>query len=277
MKPLIINFTPTGMIPRKSTHPGVPESPDEIIDQVHEAFELGITLVHLHARNSDGTPTYKKSIYSKIMEGLRKHCPKLVICTSLSGRNFPEFEKRSEPIELYPDMASLTLSSLNFVQQASINSPDMIIRLVDKMNSFGVKPELEVFDFGMINFAQYLINKELIQAPFYYNIILGNIASAQMDLIQAGTMIKSLPPDSFWSLGGIGRFQLSANLTAIANDGGVRIGLEDNTIFDYKDKQAASNISLIRRIHEFAALAGRSIMKPEEFGNAGFYNSKNNC
>jgi uncharacterized protein (DUF849 family) len=265
------------MIPRKSDILGVPESPDEIIDQVHEAFELGITMVHLHARNSNGTPTYKKSIYSKIIEGLRKHCPKLVICTSLSGRNFPEFEKRSEPIELYPDMASLTLSSLNFVQQASINSPDMIIRLVDKMNSFGVKPELEVFDFGMINYAQYLINKDLIQAPFYYNIILGNIASAQMDLIQAGTMIKSLPPESFWSLGGIGRFQLSANLTAIANDGGVRVGLEDNTIFDYKDKQAASNISLIRRIHEFAALAGRSIMKPEEFGNAGFYNAKNNC
>jgi uncharacterized protein (DUF849 family) len=273
MKPLIINFTPTGMIPRKSVVPGVPESPNEIVEQVHEAFELGITLVHLHARNTDGTPTYKKSIYSEIIEGIRKHCPTLVICTSLSGRNFPEFEKRSEPIELYPDMASLTLSSLNFVQQASINSPDMIVRLAEKMKLYGVKPELEVFDFGMINYAQYLINKKIIQPPFYYNIILGNIASAQMDLTQAGVMIKSLPASSFWSLGGIGRFQLGANLTAIANDGGVRVGLEDNTIFDYNNQKVATNIALIRRIHDFATLAGRPVMKSKDFGDAGFYNS----
>ncbi len=273
MNPLIINFTPTGMIPKKSEVPSVPESPEEIIEQVHEAFELGITLVHLHAREEDGTPTYKKLVYAKIIEGIRKHCPDLVLCTSLSGRNFPEFEKRSEPLELYPDMASLTLSSLNFVQQASINTPDSIRGLVEKMNEFGVKPELEVFGPGMINYAQYLINKGLVKPPFYYNIILGNIASAQMDLSQAGIMINSLPENSYWALGGIGRFQLIANMTAIANGGGVRVGLEDNTIYDFNTMTPATNIQLIQRIHKLAELANRTIMKPKEFGDMGFYNS----
>lgn len=273
MKPLIVNFTPTGMIPRKSDLPSVPESPDEIIEQVHEVFELGITLVHLHARNTDGSPTYKKQVYAKIIEGIKKHCPELVICTSLSGRNFPEFEKRSEPIELYPDMASLTLSSLNFVQQASLNAPDIIVKMVEKMNEYGVKPELEVFGPGMINYAQYLINKALIKPPFYYNIILGNIASAQMELSQTGVMINSLPKESYWALGGIGKFQLMANMTAIANDGGVRVGLEDNTIYDFNIMKPATNLQLIQRIHKLAELANRTILKPEEFGKMGFYNS----
>lgn len=275
MTSLIINFTPTGMIPLKKDIPSLPESADEIIEQVHEAFELGITLVHLHAREIDGTPTYKKSIYSNIINGIRKYCPKLVICTSLSGRNFPEFEKRSEPIELEPDMASLTLSSLNFVNQVSVNSPDMLKMLVEKMNKYGVNPELEVFEPGMINYAQYLINKGLIKPPFYYNIILGNIASAQMELAQVGIMINSLPENSYWALGGIGQYQLAANMTAIANGGGVRVGLEDNTIFDYSTKVQATNIDLVKRIHAFSKLADREIMKSSDFGNLGFYNTKN--
>jgi len=108
--PLIINFTPTGMIPRKEQTPHVPVSTDEIIEEVHKADELGITMVHLHARNNDGNPTYKADVYDKILSGLRKHCPDLVLCVSLSGRDFPEIEKRSEVLQLKPDMGSLTLS-----------------------------------------------------------------------------------------------------------------------------------------------------------------------
>ena len=113
---IIINFCPTGMVPLKNHTPHVPISPMEIIEQTHEAYEIGITIAHLHAREEDGTPTYKKSIYQEIFEGVRKYCPDLIICGSSSGRNFPEFEKRSEVIELRPDMCSLTLSSLNFAK-----------------------------------------------------------------------------------------------------------------------------------------------------------------
>src|SRR5687767_9289503 len=108
MHDLIINFTPTGMVPTKAMNPAVPIEVNEIIEEVHLAFEEGITLVHLHARDENGVPTYKKSVYESIINGIRSHCPELVLCLSLSGRNFNEFEKRSEPVELSPDMGSLT-------------------------------------------------------------------------------------------------------------------------------------------------------------------------
>lgn len=110
-KKIVVNFCPTGMVPQKQDTPHVPISPQEIIEQTHEAYEIGVTIAHLHAREEDGIPSYKKSIYQEIFEGVRRHCPDLIICGSSSGRNFPEFEKRSEVIELKPDMCSLTLSS----------------------------------------------------------------------------------------------------------------------------------------------------------------------
>lgn len=154
------------MVPTKAMTPNVPISPVEVIEQVQEAHELGITIAHVHAREKDGTPSWEPRIYQAIFEGVRKHCPGLVICASTSGRNFPEFEKRSAVIELMPDMCSLTLSSLNFAQHPSVNSPDMITGLLEKMNDFGVKPEFECFDLGMINFGKYLIKKGLAKGPY---------------------------------------------------------------------------------------------------------------
>ena len=122
---IIINFCPTGMVPTKKDTPHVPISAQEIIEQTHEAYEIGITIAHLHARDDDGVPAYKKVKYAEIFEGVRKYCPTLVVCGSTSGRDFPEFEKRSEVIELQPDMCSLTLSSLNFINKASTNEPWM--------------------------------------------------------------------------------------------------------------------------------------------------------
>lgn len=272
MLDLIINFAPTGMIPTKEMTPHVPVTPSEIIEQVHEANEIGITLVHLHARDENGIPTYKKSIYQEIIEGVRKYCPELVLCVSLSGRNFNEFEKRSEVIELRPDMGSLTLSSLNFVKQASVNSPDMIKRLVTKMNSYGVKPELEAFDLGMINYAKYLISKGLIKPPYYFNLLFGNIAGAQADLSHLGLSINELPPNSYWALAGLGSTQFSVNVCAIVSGGGVRVGLEDNIFHDSKKEVKATNTELLRRIHIVAEMAERNIMKSKDFGNLGFYN-----
>ncbi|MGD1843051.1 MAG: 3-keto-5-aminohexanoate cleavage protein [Thermonemataceae bacterium] len=274
MKSLIINFTPTGIIPRKEHTPYIPISPEEIIEQVHQAYELGITVVHLHAREANGDASYKATIYRPILEGLRKHCPKLVLGVSLSGRNFSEFEKRSEVLALQPDMGSLTLGSLNFMKQASLNAPDMIQRLLEKMDDYGVNPELECFDMGMINYAKYLISKQMIHPPYYFNLLVGNIATAQADLLQIGLMIKELPNASYWALGGIGSFQQVANSIAIACGGGVRIGLEDNIWQDAEKTQLASNHSLLERIHQLAAIAERPIQSPESFGKAGFYNKK---
>lgn len=272
--PLIVNFTPTGMVPTKEMTPHIPISVQEIVEQVHEACELGITLVHLHARSeTSGKPTWEASVYGRIFEGIRQHCPELVLCASLSGRNFNEFEKRSEVLSLYPDMGSLTLSSLNFPGQASVNAPDMIQQLAEAMIEKGVHPEMEVFDLGMLHYGQYLIRKGLLRPPFYVNIIAGNISGIQASLSELGMAVQLVPPGGYWAFGGIGRQQLPAAAMAIAAGGGVRIGLEDNIYLDSERKHLATNMDLIRQVHRLADMFERPVMKPAEFGALGFYNS----
>ncbi|MFC1808896.1 3-keto-5-aminohexanoate cleavage protein [Candidatus Omnitrophota bacterium] len=267
---LIINFTPTGMIPTKDMTPHVPISPNEIIEDIHKACEVGITMVHVHARDEKtGVPTYKAEVYKKIIEGIRKFSKDLVVCVSLSGRNFKEFEQRSEPLCLdgtcKPDMGSLTLSSLNFNQTESVNSPKMIQRLAETMKEKGIKVELEAFDAGMINYAKYLITKKLLDPPHYFNLLLGNIACAQADLLHAGMMVNDLPENSLWSFAGIGSYQFSMNSAAIAFGGGVRIGLEDNIWYDKQRTMLATNVSLLERIHFIAEANGRSVMPSSQF------------
>lgn len=267
---------PTGMMPTKAMTPYVPISVNEIIEQTHEAAEIGITLVHLHARDEDGLPTYKASVYGKIVEGIRKHCPDLVTCLSLSGRNFNTFEKRSEALQLGVDMGSLTLSSMNFTKLASINDPKMIRSLCERMKEVGTNPELEVFDLGMINYSKYLMRKGYIQEPLYYNIVLGNVAGMQATAQHVGVALCDLPPGAMWALGGIGTQQLQANILGIALGGGVRVGLEDNIFYDLERKHLATNRQLIERVHLFAKECGRPIMSSQTFGDFGFYNKFRN-
>lgn len=266
---LIVNFAPTGLIPTKEMTPHVPISISEIVEDVHQAFEIGITMLHVHARDQKtGRPTHKNEVYGPIIEGIRKFAPKLIICVSLSGRDFSGFEERAEPLSLEgglkPDMGSLTLSSLNFNKQASVNTPDMISALASEMKKRGIVPELEAFDAGMINFARYLIRKGLIEPPCYFNLLFGNIACAQADLLHAGIMVRDLPENSYWSFAGVGDFQLRMNSIAIAIGGGVRVGLEDNVWFDAARTKPAGNADLLRRIHTLAEANERPLMLPEE-------------
>jgi len=267
---LIIDFTPTGMIPTKHLTPFVPVTISEIIEDIHRAWEIGITKVHLHARSHENeSPTYKKEIYAEIIEGIRNFAPDLVVCVSLSGRTHNKFEERSDALELSgylkPDMGSLTLSSLNFNKIASINTPDMILALAERMQKLGILPELEAFDAGMINYAKYLIKRGLLQPPHYFNLLLGNIACAQADILHAGIMIRDLPENSIWSIAGIGDEQLKMNSVAIAIGGGVRVGLEDNIWYDTERTKLASNADLLKRIHVIANANGRKLMTPAEF------------
>jgi 3-keto-5-aminohexanoate cleavage enzyme len=264
---LIINFTPTGMIPTREMTPHVPIAPDEIIEDVRQAVDLGITMVHLHARNSDtGKSTHEAHIYGEIIAGIRSFSTDLIICVSLSGRDISEFEKRAEPLQLEgdlkPDMGSLTLSSLNFNRVASVNSPDMIQMLANEMKSRGILAELEAFDAGMINYAKYLERKGILEPPHYFNLLLGNIACAQADLLHVGIMVRDLPQNSYWSLAGIGNYQLMMNSVAIVSGGGIRVGLEDNIWFDEARTRLATNFDLLRRIHRLAEASERKVMSP---------------
>ena len=243
----IINFTPTGtQTTRENSY--APLLANEIIDEVHEANELGISIVHLHARDEETLKnTYRKETYQKIIEGIKKHCPELLICVSLTGRNFPELEKRSEVLQLYPDMGSLTMSSLNFPTGTSINEPNMILSLIDEMDKYGVQPEIECFDSGMLNYTNYLISKKKLQPPYHINLILGNIYNGQCDLSTLLSIKTNVPNESYVCLGGVGSQQLKSTTYGLLDFDGVRIGLEDNLY--YRDKEKTTNIELLKRTH----------------------------
>jgi len=268
-KKLVINLAPTGMIPTKEMTEHVPVAINEIVENVLEAYEIGITMVHIHARDDlTGKPTYKKNVYGRIIEGIRSYAQELIICVSTSGRDLKQFEKRAEPLflkgNLKPDMGSLTLSSLNFNKVASVNDPEIIMQLAMTMRDREILPEMEAFDTGMVNFAKYLNRKGIIQPPHYFNLLLGNIACAQADLLHAGIMVRDLPENSHWCMAGIGDSQLSMNAIAIATGGGVRVGLEDNIWYDLERTKLATNADLVKRIHYFANANEREFMTPSE-------------
>ena len=265
----IINFTPTGtQTTRENSY--APLESNEIIDSVVEANELGITLVHLHARDENLKNTYKVEHFSKIVDGIRKYCPDLAICVSMSGRNFPEVEKRTEVLQLMPDMASLTLSSLNFQTGASINQPDVILQLIEQMDKWGVVPELECFDTGMINMANHLISKSILKPPFYFNIILGNLYNSQSDILSVANVKHQLPENSITTLGGIGIQQLRSNIYGLIDFDGIRVGLEDNLMFRKGEK--ATNSELIKRIHRIMTELDLEVMPSTEFKKLGYAN-----
>jgi uncharacterized protein (DUF849 family) len=272
MEKKVINFTPTGTQPTKQNS-NAPLSPNKIVEEVHFAFELGISVTHLHARDEHFINTWRPDIYQKIIEGVRKHCPGLSICVSLTGRYFPEFDKRSAVLELMPDMGSLTMSSINFPKAVSVNEPDVIIKLIEKMDEYGVIPEIECFDSGMLNYTNYLINKGILKGPHYINVILGNLYNGQADASTIATILANKPEDSVMCFGGIGKDQIKANLMGIMYADGVRIGLEDNLY--YKDKELATNVQLLHRLLRIMKETDIAPMSPEKFKTLGYANKIN--
>ena len=267
-----ISFCPTGMVPQKSDTPHIPISPEEIAEQVNLVAQIGITSVHLHARDDEGLPEYRRARFEKTIELIKNSNPDLVICVTTSGRTNPEFEKRADALDisgdLKPDMASLTPASMNFAKSASVNAPDMVFMLAQRMFDRGIKPEFEIFDTGMINYAKYLIEKGLAKPPFIFNILLGGIATAQAQLLELGLMVERLPQNSTWLGAGIGQAQLPANILSLAAGGGIRVGLEDNIHLDSKKKVLATNLELIQRIVSVSSAMGKSVMTPNEFRTA---------
>jgi uncharacterized protein (DUF849 family) len=270
----IINFTPTGTQTTRSNS-FAPLTPNEIIDSVYEANEIGISIVHLHARDEVTLEnTYKKEVYQRIIEGIKIYCPELLICVSLTGRNFPELEKRSEVLQLYPDMGSLTMSSLNFPSGASINQPEMILSLINEMDKYGVQPEIECFDTGMLNYTNYIISKNILQPPYHINIILGNMYNGQCDLGTLSTIKNNLPSNSFTCLGGIGSQQLKSTTYGLLDFDGIRIGLEDNLY--YKDKVKTTNMELLKRAHRIMNELDMKHYTSQELKEKGYGNKVTN-
>ena len=264
MQPLIINAAITGMVPQRSDSPYVPLSPEEIIDDARRCYEAGATILHLHARDPDGSPTYRKEVYAEIFDGVRQTCHGVLISGSCSGRVHGEFWQRSQVLQLDPDLGSLTLGSLNFPNHASVNEPSMIEQLALTMKVRGIVPELEIFDLGMADVSHYLVRKEVLVPPFYANILLGSRGTAAATAENLCSLVRSLPRGTTWAATGIGRYQFFINCLAITMGGHVRVGLEDALYYDWETRQHATNAGLIERVVKVAEAVGRSIATPAE-------------
>lgn len=264
-----LTLAPTGMVPTKSQNASLPTTAREVAQTVQRCAAIGLTAVHLHARDLNESPAWEKSYYTELILEIRSRTPAVLINVSTSGRNWSELEKRADVLSLdgdvKPDIASLTLSSLNFLKSASVNEPDLVRALAKIMLERGITPELELFDLGMVNAARVLIKEGLLKTPILANVFLGNVYSAQASALHLAAMTSGLPENSIWSGAGIGDFNLQSYALALASGGGVRVGLEDGIYLrKMGERHLTSNEELLSRVVEVAALLDTSPMSGPE-------------
>jgi len=263
--PLIINLAPTGAVADAAKNPAVPVDNAAIAAVVGECVGAGATICHLHVRDETAAPSSDPARFADLIGRIRrqKGGSAVVLCASTSGRHGQSLEDRaavlSLPAAVRPDMASLTLGSLNFPTAASVNAPDTIRFLADRMRECAVKPELEVFDVGMIEFARTLIGEGRLSAPFYFNLLLGNVGSLACSVQHLGFALSQLPQPAIVSIGGIGRDQAAANALGVVAADGVRVGLEDNLWSSWSPRSPATNLQGVERVARLAAEVGRTV------------------
>jgi 3-keto-5-aminohexanoate cleavage enzyme len=264
-EPLIIKSALTGMIPTKEMTPHVPITPKEIARDAAKVYGLGASCIHIHARDpATGEPTHKVEVFREIFDRIYDRCPDVILCATTSGRVTPQVEHRGEVLTLNPEMASLTVGSMNFPKHPSVNSPDTIHALASSMKRRGILPELEIFEPGFINYSIYLAKRGILRQPLHFNILLGSLGSAPAGLRDLTYMVDSMPPKSTWAATGIGRFQTQINVAAMLMGGHVRVGIEDSIYYHYPDKKLATNEKLVKRIIRLADELGRRPATPDE-------------
>ena len=265
MPPTIITVAITGALPRKAQTPAVPVTPSEQIESTHEAFEAGAALVHVHVRNKDESPSSDPELFAEVQEGIKKHCPGMIIQFSTGGRGRDQ-SQRGRALYLQPDMASLTTGSVNFPGQIYENPPQLVEDLARAMLEFDVKPEIEVFDLAMLYNARDLADRGLIKRPLHVQFVLGvpNALPARRRILEfLVSELAEIMPDATWAAAGIGRQQLEVNTWTLELGGHVRTGLEDNIKFD-RDRLAKSNAELVARIARLCKERGGSIASPDQ-------------
>lgn len=256
--PCIITVAITGSLPTKTDNPAVPISIAEQVESTQEAFEAGATLVHAHVRNDDGTPSSDPGRFARLLEGLRRHCPGMIVQFSTGGRSGAGRE-RGGMIPLRPDMASLSTGSCNFPTRVYENSPELIDWLAAQMLSHTVKPEIEAFDLSMIFKAVAMEKAGAIAGPLHVQFVMGVKNAMPVDRASLEFYIatlKRLAPAATWTGAGIGRDQLTLNRWSLELGGHCRTGLEDNVRLD-RETLAPSNAALVKRVAELCPQYGR--------------------
>jgi uncharacterized protein (DUF849 family) len=264
-QPAIITVAITGAIPRKVDTPAVPVTPSEQIESTHEAFEAGASVVHIHVRDPDESPSSDPTLFAQVQEGVSKHCPGMIIQFSTGGRG-REQSDRGKMLYLAPDMASLATGSVNFPNQIYENPPQLVEELARTMLTYNVKPEIEVFDLAMLYNAKVLADRGLLARPCHVQFVMGipNALPARRNLLEfLVSELKELMSDATWAATGIGRHQLEVNEWCLALGGHVRTGLEDNIKFD-RTRLARSNAELVSRLAGMCAAYARYPVTSEE-------------
>ncbi len=262
MEKLIITVAPTGSLPTKNMTPYVPITPQEIIETGLRCEAAGASIFHIHARDPrTETPSTDFSIFKEIHDGLRERT-NLILQISTGGRAGMAYEDRNERLKLRSEMASLTTGSVNFADSVYANSPRLIEDLARDMHLNDIKPEMEIFDVSMINNALTLLQKGLADSPMHFDFVLGMKGALPATVENLVHLKNSVPPDSTWSVAGIGRAQLNMNVHAILMGGHVRVGLEDNIYF--RKGQLATNEQLVARIARLSREFGRDVANPDE-------------
>ncbi|TAK42314.1 MAG: 3-keto-5-aminohexanoate cleavage protein [Betaproteobacteria bacterium] len=263
--PVIITVAITGAVPKKKDNPAVPVTPAEQIESTHQAFEAGASLVHIHVRNPDESPGSDPELYGRVQEGVRKHCPGMIVQFSTGGRG-RELSARGAMLYLKPDMASLATGSVNFPANIYENPPEFIEALAKSMLEHDVKPEVEVFDLAMLYNAANLVKKGLLKDPPHVQFVMGipNAMPARRSIFDfLRGELKALLPRATWVAAGVARHQWEVNQWCLESGGHCRTGLEDNLRIE-PDRLAASNAELVKKIADACARHGRHPATPPE-------------
>jgi 3-keto-5-aminohexanoate cleavage enzyme len=256
--PCIITVAITGSLPTKANNPAVPITVAEQIESTQEAFEAGATLAHCHVRNDDQTPTSDPERFGRLLEGLRKRCPGMIVQFSTGGRSGSGRE-RGGMLPLRPDMASLSTGSCNFPTRVYENSPELIDWLAAEMRVHGVKPEIEAFDLSMIFKAVEMAQSGQIEAPLHVQFVMGVKNAMPVDRATFEfyvATLKRLAPDATWTGAGIGKDQITLNRWSLEFGGHCRTGLEDNVRLD-RERLAPSNAALVEQVVALCPEYGR--------------------
>lgn len=264
-KPCIICVAITGSLPRKAHNPAVPISVAEQLESTQEAMEAGASIAHCHVRNDDETPTSDPERFGRLLEGLRKHCPGLIVQFSTGGRSGAGRE-RGGMLPLKPDMASLTVGSNNFPTRVYENSPDLVDWLASEMKAFGIKPEIEAFDLSHIFQAAAMEKDGRLAGPLYVQFVMGVKNAMPVDREVFDFYVKTLKrlaPDAEWCGAGIGAHQITLNEWCVSQGGHARTGLEDNLRLD-RDRLAPSNAALVKRVAALCEKHRRPVATPAQ-------------
>jgi 3-keto-5-aminohexanoate cleavage enzyme len=255
VRPTVIAVAITGSVPRKRDNQAVPITPQEQIESTHEAFEAGATLVHIHVRNDDETSSSYPDRFALVQEGVKRHCPGMIVQFSTGGRG-RDPSARGSSLYLRPDMASLSTGSVNFPTIVYENPAALVADLAEKMLDSSIAPEIEIFDLSHIHAARRLIDQKLMYERPHVQFVMGvlNAMPAQerlLDILLAET--KRVIPHATWTAAGIGRYQSQVMNWALERDAdAIRTGLEDNIRID-KERLAKSNAELVTRATDLCA------------------------